>query len=419
MVYATRTHPRSHAEELSGRLVVRPRGEHARFRTQANPRMDLPETRRLLRTNDQPSVNEDRAHSPRNSTIFPANPPPPQPAADGTEKILLQWPPRRIRGQIVDGGTNRNASDPPRRRPGRRVRQHHRRPPPHRMPLHQVGCPATACAVALGPEGLKANLDVGQVIEQVLRPPHHPPPEGRGRGGASPTSSSWAWANPSPTSMSPPPPSKSSWHPGPSTSPAAKSPSPPSASPANETLRRPQPPSPSPSPSTPPTTNSPPQIIPWAEKISIAQLMDAAAYYFEKTGREITFEYIMLDGVNTLPDHARQLSKLAKQLRANVNLIYYNEVPELPFNAPPARRHVHASRTSSRGRCRRQRPHPSNPGQKSPPPAAKLARQDEPPALPSSVQVTRLGGGGGWASRNNPPHDESRTLAPPAPSIIL
>jgi 23S rRNA (adenine2503-C2)-methyltransferase len=35
-----------------------------------------------------------------------------------------------------------------------------------------------------------------------------------------------------------------------------------------------------------------------------------------------------------LPEHARQLSTVAKRLRANVNLIYYNEVPELPFKRP-------------------------------------------------------------------------------------
>jgi 23S rRNA (adenine2503-C2)-methyltransferase len=76
------------------------------------------------------------------------------------------------------------------------------------------------------------------------------------------------------------------------------------------------------------------QIIPWAEKISIQQIVDAGKYYFDKTGREVTVEYIMLDGLNTLPEHARQLATVARRLRANVNLIYYNEVPELPFKRP-------------------------------------------------------------------------------------
>jgi 23S rRNA (adenine2503-C2)-methyltransferase len=48
----------------------------------------------------------------------------------------------------------------------------------------------------------------------------------------------------------------------------------------------------------------------------------------------VTLEYIMLEGVNTLPEHARELAQVAKKLRANVNLIYYNEVPELAFKRP-------------------------------------------------------------------------------------
>ena len=76
------------------------------------------------------------------------------------------------------------------------------------------------------------------------------------------------------------------------------------------------------------------RIIPWAAKITIEQIVEAGRYYFEKTGREVTVEYIMLEGVNTLPEHARELAAVAKRLRANVNLIYYNEVPELVFKRP-------------------------------------------------------------------------------------
>ncbi len=76
------------------------------------------------------------------------------------------------------------------------------------------------------------------------------------------------------------------------------------------------------------------RIIPWARGISIKDIMAAGEYYFQSTGREITLEYIMLDGVNTLPQHAGELAAVARQLRANVNLIYYNEVPDLPFRRP-------------------------------------------------------------------------------------
>ena len=76
------------------------------------------------------------------------------------------------------------------------------------------------------------------------------------------------------------------------------------------------------------------RIIPWARGITIAAIVEAGQYYFQTTGRELTLEYIMLDGVNTLPEHAGELAVIAKKLRANVNLIYYNEVPELPFRRP-------------------------------------------------------------------------------------
>lgn len=76
------------------------------------------------------------------------------------------------------------------------------------------------------------------------------------------------------------------------------------------------------------------ELIPWAEHFALDDILDAARFYFEQTGREITLEYILLSGVNDRPDHARQLAKLCKTLRANVNLIRYNEVPELPYKRP-------------------------------------------------------------------------------------
>jgi 23S rRNA (adenine2503-C2)-methyltransferase len=78
------------------------------------------------------------------------------------------------------------------------------------------------------------------------------------------------------------------------------------------------------------------QLIPWAEHFGMDEILDAARYYFERTGREITLEYILLSGVNDQPEHARQLAKLCKTIRANVNLIRYNEVEGLPFERPRA-----------------------------------------------------------------------------------
>jgi 23S rRNA (adenine2503-C2)-methyltransferase len=76
------------------------------------------------------------------------------------------------------------------------------------------------------------------------------------------------------------------------------------------------------------------QLIPWAEHFSLAEILDAARQYFEKTGREVTLEYILLAGVNDRPEHARQLAKICKTLRANVNLIRYNEVEGIEFRRP-------------------------------------------------------------------------------------
>ena len=76
------------------------------------------------------------------------------------------------------------------------------------------------------------------------------------------------------------------------------------------------------------------QLIPWAEHFALGDILDAARFYFDRTGREVTLEYILLSGVNDRPEHARELSRLCKTLRANVNLIRYNEVAGLPFVRP-------------------------------------------------------------------------------------
>ena len=76
------------------------------------------------------------------------------------------------------------------------------------------------------------------------------------------------------------------------------------------------------------------QLIPWADHFALSDILDAARYYFERTGREVTLEYILLSEVNDQPEHARQLVKLCRSLRANVNLIRYNQVEGLPFVRP-------------------------------------------------------------------------------------
>jgi 23S rRNA (adenine2503-C2)-methyltransferase len=76
------------------------------------------------------------------------------------------------------------------------------------------------------------------------------------------------------------------------------------------------------------------ELIPWAKFTTIADLLSACRKWFEKTGREITLEYTLLRGINDRPEHAVELSQVAKTLRANINLIRYNEVEGLPFKRP-------------------------------------------------------------------------------------
>ncbi|MBL4702204.1 MAG: 23S rRNA (adenine(2503)-C(2))-methyltransferase RlmN [Phycisphaeraceae bacterium] len=76
------------------------------------------------------------------------------------------------------------------------------------------------------------------------------------------------------------------------------------------------------------------ELIPWADYVTISQLLEAGHYYFKKTGREITLEYILLGKINDQPEHAHQLARVARSLRSNVNLIRYNEVKGLPYKRP-------------------------------------------------------------------------------------
>lgn len=76
------------------------------------------------------------------------------------------------------------------------------------------------------------------------------------------------------------------------------------------------------------------ELIPWAEHFSLDEILDSMRYFFDKTGREVTFEYILLSGVNDRPEHARQLARICGTVRANVNLIRYNEVASLPYCRP-------------------------------------------------------------------------------------
>jgi 23S rRNA (adenine2503-C2)-methyltransferase len=77
------------------------------------------------------------------------------------------------------------------------------------------------------------------------------------------------------------------------------------------------------------------ELIPWG-KVPIADLIDACRYFFDKTGREVTLEYVLLAGVNMTRQHATRLAIICRKLRCNVNLLRYNPVAGLPFERPSA-----------------------------------------------------------------------------------
>lgn len=74
------------------------------------------------------------------------------------------------------------------------------------------------------------------------------------------------------------------------------------------------------------------KIMPANRNRGVDALMEACKKYYEKTGRRITFEYAMIDGVNDTEYHARLLVKRAKYVGAHVNLIPLNHVEESRYN---------------------------------------------------------------------------------------
>ena len=80
------------------------------------------------------------------------------------------------------------------------------------------------------------------------------------------------------------------------------------------------------------------ELVPVNDKIGVAEILAAADDYFETTGRRVTYEYVLLGGLNDKPEHARELAGLLSRRNAHVNLIPMNEVETLPFHEPTAPR---------------------------------------------------------------------------------
>jgi len=76
------------------------------------------------------------------------------------------------------------------------------------------------------------------------------------------------------------------------------------------------------------------RIMPVNKKHPLKELFDACDYYVNTKNRMMTFEYILIDGVNDSLEQAHKLGAIAKRLRAKVNLIPYNPVEGLPWKRP-------------------------------------------------------------------------------------
>lgn len=79
------------------------------------------------------------------------------------------------------------------------------------------------------------------------------------------------------------------------------------------------------------------ELMPVANKYEIHEVIDACRYYFEQTGRRITFEYSLVGGVNDTDEDVRNLCRLIKGINCHVNLIPVNPIKERDYVQPDVR----------------------------------------------------------------------------------
>jgi 23S rRNA (adenine2503-C2)-methyltransferase len=76
------------------------------------------------------------------------------------------------------------------------------------------------------------------------------------------------------------------------------------------------------------------RIVPTNDKTGLDAILAAADAFYEKTGRQVTYEYVVLGTLNDKPEHAKQLAGLLAGRKAHVNLIPWNDVEGLPYKRP-------------------------------------------------------------------------------------
>lgn len=76
-------------------------------------------------------------------------------------------------------------------------------------------------------------------------------------------------------------------------------------------------------------------LMPVNRRYPLADLLETCRHYFDKTGRRISYEYAMIEGVNDTPEQAERLAALLRGMGAHVNLIPLNHVEESPLRPSP------------------------------------------------------------------------------------
>ncbi len=73
------------------------------------------------------------------------------------------------------------------------------------------------------------------------------------------------------------------------------------------------------------------RIVPTNDRTGLSAILEAADYFHATTGRQVTYEYVLLRDINDQPAHAAELAKLLRGRQAHVNLIPFNDVAGLPY----------------------------------------------------------------------------------------
>ncbi|GMT49681.1 MAG: putative dual-specificity RNA methyltransferase RlmN [bacterium] len=76
------------------------------------------------------------------------------------------------------------------------------------------------------------------------------------------------------------------------------------------------------------------EIMPFSRKINLQEMIAACHFYQEKTGKRITFEYVLIKDINMRKNDAKKIIKLSKELHFNLNLIPYNPISDCDYQSP-------------------------------------------------------------------------------------